>query len=94
LACHFGPGGLRHELDRGGALEERYSQVRSFVSELGRRGAAHPWIFDVSVTIWGLGFIALGVAALTALSQRRWGWIVARCSCSRHLRHRRRPSAP
>jgi hypothetical protein len=60
-----------------GALESGYSPVRSFVSELGRKGAAHPWIFDVSVTIWGLGFIALAAAGLPALRRRRWGPVVA-----------------
>jgi hypothetical protein len=58
-----------------GALERGYSPVRSFVSELGRRGAAHPWIFDVSVVVWGVGFIALGVAVAVALRTRRWAWV-------------------
>jgi hypothetical protein len=55
-----------------GALEPGYSPVRSYVSELGRRGAAHPWIFDISVAVWGAGFIALGVALAMALRKRRW----------------------
>ena len=58
-----------------GALEPGYSPVRSYVSELGRRGAAHPWIFDVSVVVWGAGFIALGVALVPALCTRRWRWV-------------------
>lgn len=58
-----------------GALEPGYSPVRSYVSELGRRGAAHPWIFDVSVVVWGAGFIALGVALAPALRTRRWAWV-------------------
>src|SRR5207237_4805899 len=58
-----------------GALEPGYSPVRSYVSELGRRGAAHPWIFDVSVVVWGIGFIALGVALASALRTRRWAWV-------------------
>lgn len=53
-----------------GALEPRYSPGRSYVSELGRRGAAHPWIFDVSVVAWGFGFIALGLALSPALRTR------------------------
>jgi hypothetical protein len=57
-----------------GALEPGYSPVRMFVSELGRRGAAHPWIFDVSVVIWGAGFIALGIAMRAGLRERPWGW--------------------
>ena len=55
-----------------GALEPHYSPVRSYVSELGRRGAANPWIFDVSVVVWGVGFISLGVAMGPALRTRRW----------------------
>jgi hypothetical protein len=58
-----------------GALEPGYSPVRSYVSELGRRSAAHPWIFDVSVVVWGAGFIALGVALAPALRTRRWAWV-------------------
>jgi hypothetical protein len=56
------------------ALEPGYSPVRMFVSELGRRGAAHPWIFDVSVVIWAAGFIALGIAMRPGLRGRPWGW--------------------
>ena len=55
-----------------GALEPGYSPVRMYVSELGRRGAAHPWIFDVSVALWGLGFIGLGIALLPVLRTRPW----------------------
>lgn len=55
-----------------GALEPGYSAMRMYVSDLGRRGAAHPWIFDVSVVVWGLGFIALGIAMLPALEGRPW----------------------
>jgi hypothetical protein len=56
-----------------GALERGYSPVRSFISELGRRGAANAWIFDLSVVVWGLGFIALGIASASALRGQRWG---------------------
>ncbi len=55
-----------------GALEKGYSPLRQYISELGRRGAAHPWIFSVSVAIWGLGFIALAIALAPALSTRPW----------------------
>lgn len=55
-----------------GALEPRYSHLRMYVSELGRRGAAHPWIFNLSVVAWGLGFIALGSALVPALEGRPW----------------------
>lgn len=53
-----------------GALEHGYSPVRMYVSELGRRGAAHPWIFDVSIVVWGAGFVALGIAMLPGLHGR------------------------
>lgn len=55
-----------------GALEPGYSQVREYISELGREGAAHPWIFTIFVGIWGLGFIALAVAIVPALRTRPW----------------------
>jgi hypothetical membrane protein len=55
-----------------GALEPRYSQVRQYISELGRHGAAHPWIFTIFVGIWGLGFVALAVAIVPALRTRPW----------------------
>jgi hypothetical membrane protein len=55
-----------------GALEPRYSPARQYISELGRRGAAHPWIFTIFVGVWGLGFIALAAAIVPALRQRPW----------------------
>lgn len=55
-----------------GALEPHYSQVRQYISELGREGAAHPWIFMAFMAIWGLGWIALAVAVLPSLHTRRW----------------------
>lgn len=55
-----------------GALESHYSPLRQYISELGRRGAAHPWIFSISVAIWGLGFIALAIALVPALHRRPW----------------------
>lgn len=55
-----------------GALEPHYSQVRQYISELGRHGAANPWIFTIFVGIWGLGFIALAVAIVPALRTRPW----------------------
>ncbi|MGO9322163.1 MAG: DUF998 domain-containing protein [Solirubrobacteraceae bacterium] len=59
----------------GWALEPGYSPVRMYVSELGRIGAADPWIFDVSTVIWGAGFIALGIAMSVALRTRRWSHV-------------------
>jgi hypothetical membrane protein len=53
-----------------GALEPHYSAVRQYISELGRHGAAHPWIFVTFVGIWGLGFIALAVALVPSLRTR------------------------
>jgi hypothetical membrane protein len=55
-----------------GALEPHYSAVRQYISELGRHGAAHPWIFTIFVGIWGLGFIALAVALVPPLRTRPW----------------------
>jgi Protein of unknown function (DUF998) len=55
-----------------GALEPHYSTIRQYISELGRRGAANPWIFTLFVGIWGLGFIALAVAVVPSLRTRRW----------------------
>jgi hypothetical membrane protein len=56
----------------GGALEPHYSPVRQYISELGRHGAANPWIFITFMAIWGLGFIALAVAVVPSLRTRRW----------------------
>jgi hypothetical membrane protein len=56
----------------GGALEPHYSQVRQYISELGRVGAANPWIFTIFVGVWGLGFIALAVAIVPSLRTRPW----------------------
>lgn len=55
-----------------GALEPHYSPVRQYISELGRQGAANPWIFTIFLGIWGLGFIALAVALIPALRTRPW----------------------
>lgn len=55
-----------------GALEPHYSAVRQYISELGRHGAANPWIFTIFVGVWGLGFIALAVAVIPSLRTRPW----------------------
>jgi Protein of unknown function (DUF998) len=55
-----------------GALEPRYSPVRQYISELGRHGAANPWIFITFMAIWGLGFIALALAVVPSLRTRPW----------------------
>ena len=56
----------------GGALEPHYSQIRQYISELGREGAANPWIFMVFMAIWGLGWIAVAVAVVPSLRTRPW----------------------
>jgi hypothetical membrane protein len=54
------------------ALEPHYSPVRQYISELGRDGAAHPWVFTIFLGVWGLGFIALAVALVPSLRTRPW----------------------
>jgi hypothetical membrane protein len=56
----------------GGALEPYFSQVRQYISELGRIGAANPWIFAIFMAAWGLGWIALAVAVVPSLRTRPW----------------------
>lgn len=56
----------------GGALEPHFSQVRQYISELGRIGAANPWIFALFMAVWGLGWIALAVAVVPSLRTRPW----------------------
>jgi hypothetical protein len=63
-----------------GALEPHYSATRQYISELGRDGATHPWIFTVFVGIWGLGFIALAVAVVPSLRTRPWPLAMPLCS--------------
>jgi hypothetical membrane protein len=55
-----------------GDLEPHYSLLRQYISELGRHGAANPWIFTAFVGIWGLGLIALAVATVPSLRTRPW----------------------
>jgi hypothetical membrane protein len=55
-----------------GALEPHYSPVRQYISELGRHGAANPWILTAFVGVWGLGFIAIAVALVPSLRTRPW----------------------
>jgi len=56
----------------GGALEPRYSATRQYISELGRQGAANPWIFTIFMAIWGLGWIVLAVAVVPSLRTQPW----------------------
>lgn len=62
-----------------GALEPHYSPMRQYISELGRDGAAHPWIFTIFVVVWGLGLIALAVAIVPALRTRPWPLAMPLC---------------
>jgi hypothetical membrane protein len=55
-----------------GALEPRYSATHQYISELGREGAANPWIFMTFMAIWGLGWIALAIGVVPSLRTRRW----------------------
>jgi len=55
-----------------GVLEPHYSPVRQYISELGRIGAANPWIFVIFMAIWGIGWIVLAVAVVPSLRTRRW----------------------
>lgn len=59
----------------GGLLEPGYSMVRDAVSVLGARDAAHPWLFDVGVAIWGISLDpALRPGGRRALDSRPDGW--------------------
>lgn len=58
-----------------GLLEPGYSEIRDAVSVLGARNAAHPWLFDVGVAIWGTSFIAAAAALLLDRSRGLRGWL-------------------
>jgi Protein of unknown function (DUF998) len=55
-----------------GVLEPRFSATVQYISELGREGAANPWIFMTFMAVWGLGWIALAVAVVPSLRTRPW----------------------
>lgn len=63
----------------GGVLEPRYSPVRQYISELGRQGATHPWIFVIFMAVWGLGWIALAIGVLPSLRTRPWPLAMPLC---------------
>ena len=63
----------------GGALEPRYSALRQYISELGRQGAANPWIFTIFMAIWGLGWVALAAAGVPSLRTRPWPLAMPLC---------------
>jgi uncharacterized protein DUF998 len=54
-----------------GFAEPGYSEIRDPVSALGAQTAAHPWVFDLAVTVWGAAFIAAAAALLLDFSR---GW--------------------
>jgi hypothetical membrane protein len=47
-----------------GMVEPGYSEVRDAVSYMGARNAAHPWVFNLAVAVWGASFIAAAAALL------------------------------
>src|SRR4051794_38818536 len=53
-----------------GALEPGYSHADQGVSELGARTAEHPLIVNAGLVVFGLTFVALGVALLAVLPAR------------------------
>src|SRR4051794_41701270 len=53
-----------------GALEPGYSHADQGVSELGARTAEHPLIVNAGLVVFGLTFVALGVALLAVLPSR------------------------
>jgi uncharacterized protein DUF998 len=58
-----------------GALEPGYSAQRQAISELGSATAAHPWILNFALGVWGFGFVCLGAAIAPGLRGRPWGRI-------------------
>jgi len=53
-----------------GALEPGYSHLSDYVSALGGKHAAHPWIVNAGIVVLGLSIVALGVAVLQVLPRR------------------------
>ena len=49
------------------ALEPRYSDVHDYVSELGAKSAAHPWIVNTGIAVLGLSIAVLGPALVPTL---------------------------
>jgi SAM-dependent methyltransferase len=50
-----------------GALEPHYSPVRDYVSELGGKGTAHPWIVNTGIAVMGLSVALVGPALVPTL---------------------------
>jgi hypothetical protein len=59
----------------GGIVEPGYSEIRDAVSVIGARDAAHPWLFDIGVTIWGISFILAAVALALDGPRGLRGWL-------------------
>jgi uncharacterized protein DUF998 len=60
-----------------GALEPGYSHLDNYVSALGGKHAAHPWIVNAGILVLGASVVALGVAVLQALPRRRAAVVAA-----------------
>jgi hypothetical protein len=58
-----------------GLLEPGYNETRDAVSVLGARDAAHPWLFDLAVAIWGASFICAAAALLLDRSRGLRNWL-------------------
>ena len=54
-----------------GALDPGYSHIEEGVSELGGRDAARPWIVNNAIFVFGLSFVAVGIAMRAVLPSRR-----------------------
>jgi hypothetical protein len=54
-----------------GALDPGFSHVEDGVSALGGRDAEHPWIVNSAIVLFGLSFVAVGVALHAVLPARR-----------------------
>jgi hypothetical protein len=64
----------------GGLLQDGYSFRDQPISELGGRNAAHPWIVQAGISLWGLSVLAVAVALWLAVEDfrhRRWARIGA-----------------
>ena len=54
-----------------GAIDSGYSHVEDGVSALGGRHAEHPWIVNTAIVLFGLSFVAIGLALRAVLPRRR-----------------------
>lgn len=58
-----------------GLIEPGYSEIRDAVSVLGARDAAHPWLFDLGVAIWGISLILAALALVLDGPRGLRGWL-------------------